>query len=129
MPNSCLHNEAFTGTARIILRCSYCQSDNHMLGNCLANLVITPAWDAQPPVSQRPTLPEVCWNFNDGRCGRSPTTQTRHLPSTMDCGKNRIPTWVPSEVGRMQHGVCYAQGGGGSCPSHAGGQVSMHAHT
>ena len=39
IPNVRLYNEAFTGRARVIPRCTYCLADDHMASNCPTNPV------------------------------------------------------------------------------------------
>ena len=78
----CLYNEAFTGRARSIARCSYCLQDDHLANACPRNpnkpvlgwLTEALAWPSQPqvfpkttPAQLRPSE-EICRKFNDGRC-------------------------------------------------------------
>ena len=79
-----LYNEAFTGRAKAIARCSYCLQDDHVATLCPRNpnrplfgwYPDTSAWpmqmamSSQPPsLHSRPTNPnEICRRFNEGRC-------------------------------------------------------------
>ena len=83
--NSRLYNEAFTGQARTISRCGYCLADDHAANACQADPdagLRTIKDGTSPPVqhlpSQHSTLPELCRNFNDGRCKR-PSCCYQHL--------------------------------------------------
>ncbi len=71
VPNVRLYNEAFTGRARAIPRCSHCLADDHMASSCPSNLALPPAGMAPSPwrdQSAAPgTVPEICRNFNEGR--------------------------------------------------------------
>ena len=95
-----LYNEAFTGRARTIPRCSHCLSENHSVADCpdlpLGPLPtpqqtsVRPAkWLSSTPVQQAsPTVPatpavssEYCRLFNQIRC-RSRRCRYTHLCST-----------------------------------------------
>jgi hypothetical protein len=84
--DSRLYNEAFTGRAKAIARCSYCLQDDHADAYCPNNpnrsflpcypgpvlWQAPPTWPPapMPPTSQGPSLKsqEICRRFNDGRC-------------------------------------------------------------
>ena len=75
VPNVCLYNEAFTGRARAIPRCSYCLQDDHAAFACPSNpsrplLWDIPVWPAPTALGKasRPVQAEACRNYNDGRC-------------------------------------------------------------
>ena len=77
IPNVRLYNEAFTGRAKAIPRCSYCLQDDHPTSMCPRNPVRQLAWDmpmwtAQPAPGfvPRTTQMDICRNFNEGRCKR-----------------------------------------------------------
>ncbi len=48
VPNTRLYNEAFTGRARVIPRCSYCLSDDHLVGSYPINPGAMSKWDGPP---------------------------------------------------------------------------------
>ena len=96
IPNHRLYQEAFTGRARNIPRCSYCVQDDHTSELCTKN----PAracfgWPAGFPVwpsVQPPTLPnqgwpqpspELCRRFNSGRCF---AVRCRYTHACTECG-------------------------------------------
>jgi len=76
-PNLCLYNEAFTGRARPIPRCSYCLQEDHSAAMCPRNPSRPPSWNEAVWQSQfaMPTVPQaasdICRNYNDGRCRKS----------------------------------------------------------
>ena len=77
VPNVRLYNEAFTGRARAIPRCSYCLRDDHTASACpsIPSRPFpwdTPVWPAPTALGQasRPVQAEACRNYNDGRCKR-----------------------------------------------------------
>jgi len=73
LPNVRLYNEAFTGRARSIPRCSYCLADDHAAATCPINPAntIRQARDLYDFGSQLvPQSQDVCRNFNEGRCKR-----------------------------------------------------------
>ena len=73
-----LYNEAFTGRARSIARCSYCLQDDHSAAQCPRNpnrpifgwFPDPSLWPAQPMGAgpHTPTRSEICRRFNEGRC-------------------------------------------------------------
>ena len=80
--DSRLYNEAFTGRARAIARCTFCLQDDHAAPQCPRNpdrqwLSWFPASPMVPPPIP-PVMPtqggpsqEICRRFNDGRCRQS----------------------------------------------------------
>ncbi len=70
-----LYNEAFTGRARAIPRCSHCLADDHMASSCPSNLALPPAGMTPSPWKDQSaapgTVPEICRNFNEERCKKS----------------------------------------------------------
>ena len=105
-----LYNEAFTGRARAIARCSYCLQDDHTAPRCPKNpnrpvfgwFPDPSGWPAQaggpPPPSphygQRPS-PDICRRYNDGRCKQA-RCKYRHAchdcqgpHAWVDCPRNR----------------------------------------
>ena len=85
-----LYNEAFTGRARAIARCSFCLQDNHTDAYCPKNpnhplfgwypsLAIGPTptgWPSLPPLpftnpGPSPKSLEICRRYNEGRCKQS----------------------------------------------------------
>ena len=121
--NARLYNEAFTGRARAIARCSYCLQDDHTATYCPKNPHRPPfgwfpdpsTWQPQatPLASQPPSQParhtsqEVCRRFNDGRC-RQARCRYRHA-----CSSCHAPT--PSQNSRR--GRSAMQGHGPDHPS------------
>ena len=120
-----LYNEAFTGRARSIARCSFCLQDDHTANHCPHNpnrpyfgWFPDPAtWPAYPPPTHpqqiRPLaqLQEICRRFNEGRC-KHPKCKYRHACSSchgahaaIDCpsraqgqaiGRSRSPLRAPA---------------------------------
>ncbi len=91
VPNTRLYNEAFTGRARVIPRCSYCLGDDHLVGSCPVNpaSVSVSKWDGTQPSAQRPYTSEPCRNFNEGKCRRS---SCRHTHVCLSC--HEAHPWV-----------------------------------
>ena len=76
-----LYNEAFTGRAWSIARCSYCLQDDHSAAQCPRNpnrpifgwFPDPSLWPAQPVHASPPTpscssTSEICRRYNEGRC-------------------------------------------------------------
>ena len=75
-----LYNEAFTGRARSIARCSLCLQGDHSAAHCPHNphrlylgwIPELSAWPAFLPLNHhflsRPSTQEICPRFNEGRC-------------------------------------------------------------
>ncbi len=75
-PNPRLYNEAFTGRARAIPRCSYCLQDDHMASSCPRNPAsmgawVPPFWQGQPHSTPGIPSQEICRNFNSGKCRKA----------------------------------------------------------
>ena len=109
-----LYNEAFTGRARPIARCSFCLHDDHAAGQCPQNphrpifgwFPDPSSWAANQPYPlspaihprNRPTASiEICRRFNEGRC-RYPKCRYRHACS--ECGENHPFVNCPSNPQR-----------------------------
>ena len=123
----CLYNEAFTGRARAIPRCSFCLQDDHTGQYCPKNpnrpwLSWLPDWSSWltvpaaasssphhplPPPHQGP-MAELCRRYNEGRCkqARCRFTHACSAPRTQS-----LP--VPQ---------CNSR------PAHQGGLGRHHAH-
>ena len=92
VPNLRLYNEAFTGHARSILRCSHCLQEDHTSWECPRNP--TRQWYPWPPQDTmalpNPTRQPCqqsskrCRRFNEGRCRHSATT-CRYLHKCLEC--------------------------------------------
>lgn len=100
-PNPRLYNEAFTGWARSISRCSFCLQDDHKSDICTRNpnrsllgwLQETVCSPGQPrpaltfPVNAthqyQPPTREICKRFNRGRC--LDKNKCRYLHACLDC--------------------------------------------
>ena len=96
--NPCLYNEAFTGRARAVPRCSICLSDSHANQQCPQNLnqqwvgwysspagwppAVNPTTSMLGTPAQRPSN-EVCRRYNEGRCRY---TRCRHMHICKHCG-------------------------------------------
>lgn len=91
----CLYNEAFTGRARAITRCSFCLQDDHVAAHCPKNphrpmfgwFPDPGNWttSSQGQSQPRPYLgfgqrPELCRRFNEEKC-RYPKCKYRHACS------------------------------------------------
>ena len=111
-----LYNEAFTGRACAIARCSFCLQDDHTATYCPHNpnrpyfgwFADPSTWQAlpqhNPPPSARPSSLEICRRFNEGRC-KHQRCKYRHACSAcqgphaaIDC-----PSWTqPQMAGRSR---------------------------
>ncbi len=105
MPNHRLYNEAFTGWARLITRCSFCLRDDHVSDQCPGNpnshmlgwtqdpaRTKSPSATFQRPAGQQFQHPsrEVCKRFNRGRCTDPSKCRYRH--ACLDCqGEHPYP--------------------------------------
>ena len=77
--NSRLYNEAFTGRAKAIPRCTFCLQDDHTDCVCPRNpnkpvfgwFPDPSNWHAQAMPHSQPSQ-EVCRNYNQGRCKKPP---------------------------------------------------------
>ena len=94
VPDPRLYNEAFTGRARAIPRCSYCLDDDHHFNNCPKNpnrplLGYFPpmgTWPMPTPPQPMPIPPprEACRRFNEGRCNKQQRCKYLHICTS--CG-------------------------------------------
>ena len=91
IPNTRLYNEAFTGHARSLPRCSHCLQDDHTAASCPRNpakqwfpWIPDQSSSITPPRTTRPQNSERCRRFNDGRCRHSPAT-CRFIHKCLDC--------------------------------------------
>lgn len=109
-----LYNEAFTGRARPIARCTYCLQDDHMAQQCPRNphrpifgwFPDPSAWPTHPQGTGQGQLPpgrnssnEVCRRFNEGRC-RYARCRFRHICS--ECGAPHPLVSCPRHPARPQ---------------------------
>ena len=97
VPNARLYNEAFTGHARAVPRCSFCLQEDHLAQYCPRNpnrpwfvwLGDTSLQPSQSPNHQGSgrgaQSAECCRRFNDGRCKQSPS-MCRYAHRCADCG-------------------------------------------
>ena len=97
VPNARLYNEAFTGHARMIPRCSFCLQEDHTSQACPRNpncpwfgwLPDLGASTHTPyqgtPATRPPQSTECCHRYNDGRCKQS-TNSCRYAHRCSDCG-------------------------------------------
>ena len=75
VPDSRLYQEAFTGRARSLARCSYCLADDHSSTQCSRNPNrpafppwLPDLWQFQPPPLTQAASQETCRRYNEGRC-------------------------------------------------------------
>ena len=70
--NSRLYNEAITGRARAIPRCTNCLGDDHTAGSCPLNpsFNVVGVAPSPSPTYRQGGLSEICRNFNSARCRR-----------------------------------------------------------
>ena len=89
MPNARLYNEAFTGHARTILRCSFCLQEDHLAQACPRNLNRPGfGWYNCPsavPSQQAGQAQELCRRFNNGKC-KQPAFNCRYAHRCAECG-------------------------------------------
>ena len=96
VPNARLYNEAFTGRARAVPRCSFCLQEDHISQACPRNPnrpwfgwlqdPSIPFSSPQWPLTSRPSQsPECCRRYNEGRCKQS-ITSCRYSHSCLVCG-------------------------------------------
>lgn len=96
VPNARLYNEAFTGRARAIPRCTYCLQEDHTAQYCPRNphrpwfgwLPDPSSWSQglprpRPMPARTPQQQETCRRFNDGRCRSG---NCRFIHRCLDCG-------------------------------------------
>ena len=97
VPDARLYNEAFTGRAKAIKRCTYCLQDDHDQSSCRTNphhlllgwLPSLGPWPGmtffpQPTGAQPPQAPsrEIRRRFNEGRCGKQQRCKYSHYCTT-----------------------------------------------
>ena len=114
VPDPRLYNEAFTGRARPIARCSYCLQDDHAAQQCPHNphrpmFGWFPDPAAWPNRTQSPYLGaspagrspsnEICRRYNEGRC-RYSRCRFRHICS--DCEAPHPSISCPRNPARSQ---------------------------
>ena len=66
--NSRLYSEAFTGRAKIILRCRHCLSETHDLRACPSNPDTILDQIRRPLSPHMHSARDICRNYNDRRC-------------------------------------------------------------
>ena len=96
--NPRLYNEAFTGRARAIPRCSFCLQDDHRAADCprdpnrpvFGGMVPWPVHSVAPQqqASDRAPHAEICRRYNDGKC-KQRHCRYRHACSGC-CGPNML---------------------------------------
>ena len=120
VPDSRLYNEAFTGRAKAIARCTFCLADDHTAPQCPSNpnkplfgyLPDAGAWLPQATPQPLPVTAgrnEACRKFNEGRC-KHPRCRYLHVclecngtRARIDCprrlpgGRSRSPSHPPSK--------------------------------
>ena len=89
MPNARLYNEAFTGHARTIPRCSFCLQEDHLAQACPRN-PNRPwfGWYNNPsavPSQQAGQAQELCRRFNNEKC-KQPAFNCRYAHRCAECG-------------------------------------------
>ena len=97
IPNARLYNEAFTGWARAVSRCTLCLQEDHVAQYCPHNPNrLWPGWFQepmlpQPPPPQRrstarpPQSPECCRCYNEVKCRHTAAT-CHYTYRCTDCG-------------------------------------------
>ena len=97
IPNARLYNEAFTGRARTVPRCSFCLQEDHAAQACPRNpnrpwfgwlpgaAFSTPSAPQRPPAGRLPQSAECCRRFNDGKCKQT-AASCRYAHKCSDCG-------------------------------------------
>ena len=95
VPNARLYNEAFTGRARAIPRCSFCLQEDHVAQSCPRNpnrpwfgwFPDTPGYVVpphRPSTSRPPQSAECCRRYNDGKCRQTLAT-CRYAHKCLEC--------------------------------------------
>ena len=109
VPNARLYNEAFTGRARAVPRCSFCLQKDHTTQVCPSNpnrpwfgwFNDTLLNYSMPP--QRPTAPqssqsaECCRHYNEGKCRQTVAT-CRYSHRFLVCGGPTPPSLPPQRA-------------------------------
>jgi len=105
-----LYNEAFTGRARAIPRCSFCLQDDHSGQQCPQN-PDRPwfGWFPNPSMWVSPTatpstgsasrqVAEICRRFNEGRCRQQ---RCRYTHICKECGAQH--PWLSCPLNQARH--------------------------
>ena len=82
LPNSRLYNEAFTGHAHTLPRCSHCLQEDHIASACPRNpmrawfpwIPLEPPQTTTQPAQQKTQSQERCNRYNEGRCRNTANT-------------------------------------------------------
>ena len=92
VPNLRLYNEAFTGHARAIPRCSFCLQEDHTSQACPRNPSrLWLGWYREPdshfqrPSGSRTQSLECCRRYNEGKCRQTSHT-CRYAHRCLECG-------------------------------------------
>ena len=113
VPDSRLYQEAFTGRARALARCSYCLADDHSSAQCTRNpnrpqflQWIPELWQCQPPsMAASPSMTaspssEIYRRFNEGRCKVNRCKYWQSCSACLgphtwkDCTRNKGPSAI-----------------------------------
>ena len=91
VPNARLYNEAFTGNARSLPRCSFFLQEDHQSQSCPRNphrpwFGWFPEPSGAPPSAPGPSskYQECCHRYNEGRCKQT-TSLCRYLHRCLEC--------------------------------------------
>ena len=95
VPNARLYNEAFTGRARAVPRCSFCLQEDHVAQSCPRNP--NRPWfgwlqdpldhfpqHQRPSTSRPPQSAECCRRYNEGKCKQTLAT-CRYAHKCLEC--------------------------------------------
>ena len=95
-PNARLYNEAFTGRAKVLPRCSFCLQEDHVAQYCPRNpnrpwpgwyqdtTISQPLSRQQPTPRPPPQSPAFCRRYNEGKCKHTVAT-CHYTHRCMDC--------------------------------------------
>ncbi len=116
VPNPRLYQEAFTGRARDIPRCSYCLDDHHRSENCPSNPQRATSHNSPhqycggaadtippplpPPTGRRPSQ-ELCIRYNKGKC-RASDARCRYTHACRECQGRHPALHCPRANGRSR---------------------------
>ena len=129
VPNLRLYNEAFTGHAKAIPRCTFCLQEDHASQTCPRN----PSrpwfgWVREPdgwpqPTTGRSQSAECCRRYNDGKCRQTANT-CRYSHKCIDCSgphpRSHCPRGQRSYNRPRSPGTCHNQAGQNPGPSYQG---------